>query len=159
MTFSFVQSSLISSQHLLAQILHEYTSLESDLHTEFEKLGPTILTHFISSIQTTLTRHASDNNVVGFKSVICYRTGLAIRASLFDGIARGSAENLADLQKIYLELKQTNKIRLEHKSINDLLVCIALMVAAQFNKPGNLSCCIFFIYIFRSSISYWPRRQ
>lgn len=74
---------------------------------------------------------AKDPNVAGFKSVVCYRTGLDVSA-VDDSRAASTA-----LMSIYLKYRQSNvPLRLADKPVNDFVVRMALEVAAEHNKPG-----------------------
>ena len=82
----------------------------------------------------SLTASARDARVVGFKSVVCYRTGLDVAPPLPGGYHYTFLDALKDLTAQYQEKKH---IRLENKYFNDLAVQITLEVAGKYEKPGN----------------------
>ena len=75
---------------------------------------------------------AKDPSVAGFKSVVCYRTGLDVSA-----VPDPAAEAAALLRVgIYKQLQSNVPLRLADKPLNDLVVRTTLEVAAEYNKPG-----------------------
>ena len=90
---------------------------------------------FTTALSTTLADFARDPVVVGFKSVVCYRTGLDVRVNSGD---------LSDVERSVVATVSSWKdgtgsdaSRLADKALNDFVVCTALSVAAEFNKPGQ----------------------
>ncbi|KAI5994360.1 amidohydrolase 2 [Pisolithus albus] len=73
---------------------------------------------------------ANDDDVVGFKSIACYRTGLDIAPSEADEDVEKS------LLEAWTDYDATGEFRLKHKALNDYLVCIVLRIAGQYKKPG-----------------------
>ncbi|KAF8990262.1 amidohydrolase-domain-containing protein [Cyathus striatus] len=88
-----------------------------------------ILGEFTKQLLTRLTDSALDKEVAGFKSIVCYRTGLDIATYSPQASYKFS---LLDVFKMY---KEMGKIRLAHKSLNDHVVRIALQVAGNHGKP------------------------
>lgn len=85
---------------------------------------------------------AKDPNVAGFKSVVCYRTGLDVSA-VDDSRAASTA-----LMSIYLKYRQSNvPLRLADKPVNDFVVRMALEVAAEHNKPGMDPASSYFLFL------------
>lgn len=84
-------------------------------------------------MRKNLTLNAVDENVVAFKSIVCYRTGLDISTS--------DLTDLDVLEPALLNLLElfvtTGKIRLAEKSLNDYLVCLALEAAGEHGIPGK----------------------
>jgi hypothetical protein len=91
-----------------------------------------LLTSFSGTLRERLVESAKDPNVAGFKSVVCYRTGLDVSA-----VADPAAEAAA-LFSIYHQHPQSGipPLRLADKPLNDLIVRTTLEVAAEHNKPG-----------------------
>ncbi|KAI0035017.1 amidohydrolase 2 [Vararia minispora EC-137] len=81
------------------------------------------LTTVIHSLRDAL----KNPDVVGFKSVVCYRTGLAV-----DPLP---AEIVHKLQGEAKDSTAVPKIRIEHKSLNDVLVGIVMAISAIYHKP------------------------
>ncbi|PPQ69056.1 hypothetical protein CVT24_000099 [Panaeolus cyanescens] len=76
-----------------------------------------------------LNEAAQDVNVVGFKSVVCYRTGMDV------SIDRGKSGIIEALEKIASIVRNGHKVRLAHKPLNDYVVNTTLDVSATCNKP------------------------
>ncbi|KAF5353439.1 hypothetical protein D9756_008118 [Leucocoprinus leucothites] len=108
------------------QILREL--LEPHLMTDTLNVVP-ILSAFTAAIRKALIAHAENPDVAGFKSIVCYRTGLDV--SMYSSQA-GLKFSLLDVFKM---LQAENKVRLAHKDLNDLVVRITLEVAGQYQKP------------------------
>lgn len=90
-----------------------------------------ILAHFTKEMGDTLTRYAQDPAVVGFKSIVCYRTGLDVSTY---GSQAGLKFSLLDVFKM---LQTKDKIRLAQKDLNDLVVRITVEVAGKHQMPGG----------------------
>jgi hypothetical protein len=104
--------------------------LEPHLMTDTLNVVP-ILTGFTTKIRAALTAHAQDPAVAGFKSIVCYRTGLDV--SMYSSQA-GLKFSLLDVFKM---LQAEGKVRLAHKDLNDLVVRTTLEVAGEYQKPGE----------------------
>jgi hypothetical protein len=94
-----------------------------------------ILASFNALFGESLTGSASDQNVVGFKSIACYRTGLDVLPS-----AESEEDIIACLRDVLKTLEETGTIRLAHKAFNDHCVRMTLEVAGQHRKPGSICC-------------------
>ncbi|KAF9028050.1 amidohydrolase 2 [Hymenopellis radicata] len=105
------------------------TSAE-DIMVDIMKRGDALtLESFVEEYTNMLVDNASRAEVVAFKSIACYRTGLDI--SLSD-----SVEDVeACLSTLFAQYAEKGTVRLAHKPLNDYLVRICLKVAAQYNKP------------------------
>jgi hypothetical protein len=80
-----------------------------------------------------LVASAEDPNVAGFKSVVCYRTGLDVST-----VPDPSAEFGALYDACRRFQSDTNvPLRLALKPLNDLVVRTTLEVAAEHSKPGT----------------------
>ena len=90
----------------------------------------TLLTNFSLTIRERLAENAKDPCVAGFKSVVCYRTGLDV-STVPDPAAEATA-----LFDVYQHLQPDVPLRLADKPLNDLVVRTTLEVAAEYNKPG-----------------------
>ena len=94
--------------------------------------GPSLLTSFSLTLHERLTERAGAPDVVGFKSVVCYRTGLDVSI-----IPDSTAELAAMCDAYELFKSRTNvHLRLANKALNDLVVRTTLKVAVEHNKPG-----------------------
>ena len=91
---------------------------------------------FEAELRESLSRSGENSEIVGFKSIVCYRTGMNVSV-------HGNEEEKLDALKDVLEAyKQTGVIRLAHKALNDEVVRITLAVAEKCGKPGNMCCLI-----------------
>ncbi|KAF8341813.1 amidohydrolase-domain-containing protein [Amanita rubescens] len=86
---------------------------------------------FTSAFQDHLRKLISEPNsrVVGFKSIICYRTGLDV--SLSD-----APETVIRVFRDVLFLhRRADSVRLQHKPLNDYILRLALEVCKETGKP------------------------
>ena len=93
-------------------------------------------------LHTRLKASAGDPSVAGFKSIVCYRTGLDV-----DVVPNVPAE-IEALRGVFGRFRSGAKnipLRLENKPLNDFVIRMTLEVAAEHNKPGvaffYLPCC------------------
>ncbi|KAJ7180592.1 amidohydrolase-domain-containing protein [Mycena filopes] len=89
-----------------------------------------ILDSFNATFLAHLNGDATDETVVGFKSIACYRTGLDIAPS-----ADSEESILACLQDVFKTYQATGTIRLAHKPLNDHIVRTALEISGDCGKP------------------------
>ncbi|KAJ7733207.1 amidohydrolase 2 [Mycena maculata] len=85
---------------------------------------------FNTLLKASLIDSANDKNVVGFKSIACYRTGLDVAPS-----AESEEAILTCVRDVLQTHKDTGTIRLAHKALNDHIVRMALEVAGEYGKP------------------------
>ena len=88
------------------------------------------LDKFESTLSERLRSSALDKDVAGFKSIVCYRTGMDV------SVSGSKTDEEAALQEVFNAYREQGKIRLEHKPLNDLVVRITLGIAGRFEKPG-----------------------
>ena len=87
---------------------------------------------FLQGFLRLLVDSAKDPEVVGFKSVICYRTGLDIVDTRRERMGDAMQESFVE----YLEnAGQSGSWRLNVKPINDLVANLALQVSGEYGKP------------------------
>lgn len=87
---------------------------------------------FSQQLIESLTRSATDSQVAGFKSIVCYRSGLDVYPnSDLDG---EFFKPVLALVNSYHESK--GRIRLNNKFFNDYIVRTTLAIAGAHNKPG-----------------------
>jgi len=80
-----------------------------------------------------LEGYAKDPNVAGFKSVVCYRTGLDV------SIVPNRPAAVTAMDGVYQRFRSKGKnepLRLADKPLNDLVVRKTIKIAAQYSKPG-----------------------
>jgi len=112
--------------------------LFQDIILEIHRLGEgwwptTLFKAFSEKLRERLEANAKDSNVAGFKSVVCYRTGLEVSA-----VSNLSAETSA-LFDTFKHCQLNVPLRLANKPLNDLVVRTTLEIAAEYNKPGMTS--------------------
>ncbi len=95
--------------------------------------GTLTLASFADEYTKMLIDNALREEVVAFKSIACYRSGLDISLSDLDEDVE------ACLSTISAQFSEKSTVRLAHKPLNDYLVRICLKVAAQYNKPGTVN--------------------
>ena len=85
-------------------------------------------------LHTRLKANADNASVAGFKSVICYRTGLSV------DVAPNVPAEIEALRSAYGQFRSRAnvpvRVRLQQKPLNDFVVRMTLEVAAEHNKPG-----------------------
>ena len=93
---------------------------------------------FHSALYSMLRIYACHPAVVGFKSVVCYRTGLNISPNSDDlsSVEMGIASTVSSWNG---EAGGSDELRLANRALNDFVVRTALSIATEFNKPGK--CC------------------
>ncbi|KAH9057600.1 amidohydrolase-domain-containing protein [Lactarius vividus] len=89
------------------------------------------LTRFAVLLHTRLKANADNPSVAGFKSVVCYRTGLDV------DVASNVPAEIEALRGAYgqFRLRANVPVRLENKPLNDFVVRMTLEIAAEHNKP------------------------
>lgn len=96
-----------------------------------EKSLHEVLVSFEKSFRQCMQKELEDEQVVGFKSVICYRVGLDIDVSICDN----PAALLASLARL---IKKGGRFRIEDKAFNDWLLLTALQCIQQTpNQHGR----------------------
>ncbi|TCD63144.1 hypothetical protein EIP91_005903 [Steccherinum ochraceum] len=90
---------------------------------------PKFVRLMVEDITKAIQAAADDPEVVGFKSIACYRTGLDISLNSYtEDIERS-------FMGIVLRYEMTKKLRLSDKPINDMIVLTTLRIAGQCGKP------------------------
>ncbi|KAI0063025.1 amidohydrolase 2 [Artomyces pyxidatus] len=97
-------------------------------HAEAELVSFELLS---AAFEERLAAVAADEDVVGFKSVVCYRTGLAVSPSTPESAVRDA---LAAVQARWRR-DPTAAIRIQDKALNDYVVCATLRLASASGKP------------------------
>lgn len=112
----------VEAENILRSLFTSSTNIPDDL----------LLTKFERTLQEHLTALAGHEDVVGFKSIVCYRTGLNV--SLFSG----KADKVLVMKSLRESYRLNDgQIRLAGKSLNDEVVRIALYVAGEQGIPGE----------------------
>jgi len=116
---------VVYTQKLLKEVF------DPKIQQTMDSEGVTPMMAFQKQLRIRLERSAMDPDVVGFKSVVCYRTGLDVQVQPYLDLCVGA---FAELFSVY---QQSGKIRIAHKPLNDYVVTMALEVAAEYKKPGR----------------------
>ncbi|EPE08166.1 glutamine synthetase-like protein [Ophiostoma piceae UAMH 11346] len=119
---------IVRIETIAAEIISSYCVEPKKSQYTTERAFIEVLKEFDDQIQQSL----SDPNVVGFKSVICYRTGLDIPAVADTDSAQLSLASIITSHS----LPETRFHRLQHDGLNDLLVHRTAELIG--NSPGNL---------------------
>ncbi|KAG6844507.1 hypothetical protein H0H87_006332 [Tephrocybe sp. NHM501043] len=109
------------AEDILKEVFESYDECQAAFHT------------FTSKLATYLTEHVKKPSVVAFKSVVCYRSGLAVTLSKPHGPA--SKELLAAFAAIYERQKHLPRIRLQEKLLNDHVVNLAMEISSAHDVP------------------------
>lgn len=114
----------VEAQNILLYLSRCFIPFEVDSST-VSNLLRAVTINFEERIVTC----ANDDDVVGFKSIACYRTGLDIAPS-------GADEDVEkSLLEAWTQYEATDGFRLKHKALNDYLLRIVLRIAGQYKKP------------------------
>ncbi|TDL27641.1 hypothetical protein BD410DRAFT_782772 [Rickenella mellea] len=101
--------------------------------TDKETATDRLINQLFAKFRESLTWYAKDDDVVGFKSIICYRTGLDINPiRIWPGPC--ATQVLQNARDDILN-GQSSRVRFAEKSLNDYIVHIALGIAGEHNKP------------------------
>ena len=113
-------------------------TVTKDLLKSISLTGPNVYDVFYSALYTKLRDLARDPVVVGFKSVVGYRTGLNIDVNSDDisGVENSIFATISSWKK---QAGGSGALRLADKALNDFVVRTALTVATEFKKPGECS--------------------
>lgn len=82
---------------------------------------------FTTNFNQYIVDAAGDSNVAGFKSVICYRTGLDIKPDLDEAQEKARLS----IDKFFRHCTRSGNYRIQEKHINDYLVLKTLEILAQ----------------------------
>jgi hypothetical protein len=85
-------------------------------------------------LRARLEATAKDPDVAGFKSVVCYRTGLDV-SIVPNSTAEVEALHITSLR---FGVGTNTPLRLENKALNDLVVRTTIEVAGEHGKPGMM---------------------
>jgi hypothetical protein len=87
------------------------------------------LTRFAAILHARLKESAENPSVAGFKSVVCYRTGLDV------DVASNVPAEVEALRSVCGQ-RANIPVRLKQKALNDFVVRMTLEIAQDHNKPG-----------------------
>jgi len=96
-----------------------------------ERMENADLRVFVQSYLKSLIESARDPNVAGFKSVICYRTGLDVTVTMKERLD----SRMECFHKYFTNGKTTGDWRLSVKSLNDMVTNLAVQISGEYEKP------------------------
>lgn len=91
---------------------------------------------FLEAFETAIVTEIRDPDVAGFKSVICYRTGLDVKIA---GDVQVATSGLESFQNSYLPNCAQNDFRVESKGLNDSLVISTCRLLSAATKQDSIS--------------------
>ena len=116
---------------LTTQKTRRIVRVESLAEKVAERMEMADLRIYVQSFLKSLLESARDPDVVGFKSVICYRTGLDIDVT--------TRERLDSRAECFLDYftngKTTGNWRLTAKPLNDMIANLAIHISGECGKP------------------------
>ncbi|KAF3482282.1 developmental protein FluG [Arthroderma uncinatum] len=89
-----------------------------------------LLCIFEGAFRSRIRAYLDDVDVVGFKSIICYRSGLAIKTPPADDVLRS-------FNAYFQSLSTTGNSRIEHKPLNDYLVLSVFKILRQHQATSG----------------------
>jgi len=95
---------------------------------------------YVEEFCAKIEAFAGDPEVVGFKSIACYRGGLDVLPGVNNEAAfRIFANALRDFVNTPAKNGGKKTFRLDHGILNHTLLCRALQIAGKYSKPGSFS--------------------
>ncbi|KAH0270964.1 glutamine synthetase/guanido kinase, partial [Aureobasidium melanogenum] len=91
---------------------------------------------FLQAFESSIVTEINDPDVAGFKSVICYRTGLDVKVA---GDVQIATNGLEAFQSGYLPNCLHNNFRIESKGLNDSLVISTCRLLSAAAKQDSIS--------------------
>lgn len=73
----------------------------------------------------------TDPEIVSFKSVVCYRTGLAV------SLTQDPVELQASYVRLWEKAREGDGVRIEDKVFNDWIVCTTCEIAGKYSIPST----------------------
>jgi len=122
-----------SKRIVRVEVIAERVLLESLLSLKESAQGPfsdwgIVQPHFQGQFEDLLELCGRDPDVVGFKSIVCYRTGLDV------SLGSPHTEHWKEFAERWIGQSVSN-LRLEQKEFNDWIVCLTMKIAAKYQKP------------------------
>lgn len=115
--------------------LHQQGNLPIGIAIADEEACSLAWVAFITAFEQAIISAIEDDEVVGFKSVVCYRTGLDIEIG---SDVEVTENGLASFSKHFLPTCEARAFRIEHKGMNDALVISACkLIAAAREQTGR----------------------
>lgn len=123
-----VASSILSSMH------HQW-KLPVGISIADEETCSLAWVNFITAFEQAIAEAIEDDEVVGFKSVICYRAGLSIRSGSDVEVAEAG---LKSFMEHFLPDCEAKGFRVQHRGMNDaLVISTCKLIAAGLEEKGK----------------------
>jgi hypothetical protein len=113
---------------------------------------------FITAFEQAIAQAIEDDEVVGFKSVICYRAGLGVKIGRDIEVTEAG---LKSFMEEFLPTCESRAFRVESKGMNDaLVISTCKLIAAGYAEKGRQSHCSFILVSETTTFLYWtPTRD
>lgn len=92
--------------------------------------------NFLQAFESAIVTEINDPDVAGFKSVVCYRTGLDVKIA---GDVQVATSGLESFQSSYLPNCSQKDFRIEAKGLNDSLVISTCRLLSAAAKQDSIS--------------------
>lgn len=113
-------------------ILHKQWKLPVGISIADEEACSLAWVKFIATFEEAIAQAIEDDEVVGFKSVICYRTGLGVKTGSDLQVTEAGLRSFMD---DFLPDCEARDFRVEHKGMNDaLVISTCKLIAAGFQQ-------------------------
>lgn len=115
--------------------LHQHGKLPIGIAIADEEACSLAWVAFITAFEQAIVAAIEDHEVVGFKSVVCYRTGLDVQTgSDVEVTERG----LGSFTQEFLPTCEAKEFRIQHKGMDDaLVISTCKLVAAAYEQSGK----------------------
>jgi len=115
--------------------LHQQWKLPVGISIADEEACSLAWVKFITAFEETIARAIDDDEVVGFKSVICYRSGLGVKMGRDIEVTEAG---LKSFMEEFLPTCESKSFRVESKGMNDaLVISTCKLIAAGFVEKGK----------------------
>lgn len=115
--------------------LHQQWKLPVGISIADEEACSLAWVNFITAFEQAIARAIDDDEVVGFKSVICYRAGLRVKTGRDIEVTEAG---LRSFMEEFLPTCESRAFRVESKGMNDaLVISTCKLIAAGFTERGK----------------------
>ena len=115
--------------------LHQQWKLPVGISIADEEACSLAWVKFITAFEQAIARAIDDDEVVGFKSVICYRSGLSVKVGRDIEVTEAG---LKSFMEEFLPTCESKSFRVECKGMNDaLVISTCKLIAAGFTEKGK----------------------
>lgn len=115
--------------------LHQQWKLPVGISIADEEACSLAWVQFITAFEQAIARAIDDDEVVGFKSVICYRAGLSVKTGRDIEVTEAG---LKSFMEGFLPTCESKSFRVESTGMNDaLVISTCKLIAAGFTEKGT----------------------